>query len=262
MKKKVLIIIPVVLIVAAAVLAALTFGGNRSFSEGVIFISANGTKYFIDENNCPISMSEQNGIVKKQIEKLYDGQGVLLLHDGIEESYPAKTGAYFIIDLRKTVDKLYSDEMLNILNGVPVDDDNASADGENLTPTGYDPENDPVLTSSTNMVSSPVYGIGTNKEATISIDARFYTDSFYTSMFLHDFLGNLDYSEELLNGQPELTVTLSDGVDYYVNLTEGWVETPTASEVFKREKPGRCKLTELQITTLENTIEWLKNRSE
>gem|GEM_PF-2100485 len=260
MKKKLLIIIPAVLVVAITAAAVIVFSGNRSFTEGVIFESANGNKYFIDSSNCPIVMYPRTKSAERQIEKLSDGDGVLLLHDGIDESYPAQTGAYYIIDLKKKVDKAFTDEMPEALNGISYTPDVEISDYEEdiITPTGYDHNINPIINNSDNLVDDPVFVSCGNTVTRIKADGEEYSFMYADSCLVHDLIGNLRYEEEQCDGIPELIITLEDGVDYFVNLSEGrvWVNEP--SQMFSREKTGRCTLTDTQTKTLQKIVLWAK----
>ncbi|MBQ8765791.1 MAG: hypothetical protein IJZ16_03215 [Clostridia bacterium] len=66
-------------------------------TEGRCLITATGSYMLIDENNSPIVMSNQSE--KDLFADLSSGDEILVLHDGIQESYPAGTGAYYCIKL-------------------------------------------------------------------------------------------------------------------------------------------------------------------
>lgn len=121
MKKKLLIAIPLFLVFSVMILFAVALSGGRSLTEGVILETESGAKYFVDtKTSTPIIMKPMNDIVEKQIDGVRDGYGVLLLHDGVEETYPARTGAYILIDLKKTVDLSNYDELIGKLEGLEV----------------------------------------------------------------------------------------------------------------------------------------------
>ena len=66
-------------------------------TKGRCLITATGSYMLIDENNSPIVMSNQSE--KDLFDALSSGDKILVLHDGIQESYPAGTGAYYCIKL-------------------------------------------------------------------------------------------------------------------------------------------------------------------
>ena len=63
------------------------------FTQGKCLITAQGSYMLIDKNNSPIEMSNQSD--KKLFADLSSGDEILVLHDGIQESYPARTSAYY-----------------------------------------------------------------------------------------------------------------------------------------------------------------------
>lgn len=68
---------------------------SMGFSVGRCLVADNGSYLFIDGNS-PIVMSTRK---EKIFAGLETGDKILLLHDGIEESYPGGTGAYWCMKL-------------------------------------------------------------------------------------------------------------------------------------------------------------------
>lgn len=111
MKKKIIlavcIIFAVFLLLIAIGLVGLGIMAYRGLgvTEGRCLITANGSYMLIDESGSPIVMSNA-----KNKEDLFDGLSsgdeILVVHDGIEESYPAGTGVYYC---KKIADGEYSD---------------------------------------------------------------------------------------------------------------------------------------------------------
>lgn len=70
---------------------------SMSFSVGRCLVADNGSYMFIDGNS-PIIMSN-----RKNKEGLFSGLGtgdkILIFHDGIAETYPGRTGAYWCVKL-------------------------------------------------------------------------------------------------------------------------------------------------------------------
>lgn len=88
----------IVLILAAALLCGalvLVFTGSYDLSTGRCLLANNGSILLIDENS-PIQLS---GVNEKTKNKLTTGDRILVLHDGIQETYPAKTRAYLVLKL-------------------------------------------------------------------------------------------------------------------------------------------------------------------
>lgn len=62
-------------------------------TQGKCLITATGSYMLIDENNSPIEMNNRSE--KDIFAGLSSGDEILVLHDGIQESYPAGTGVYY-----------------------------------------------------------------------------------------------------------------------------------------------------------------------
>ena len=97
-KRKWLIPICVILgLLLVCMIAIVCMAANSlSFSVGRCLI-ANG-HYMLVLDNFPIQMSNRTGN-EDLFAKLSDGDKILVLHDGIAESYPGKTGAYAVCKL-------------------------------------------------------------------------------------------------------------------------------------------------------------------
>ncbi|MBE6587069.1 MAG: hypothetical protein E7647_01485 [Ruminococcaceae bacterium] len=95
MKKRIIIPITVVLALILALLTAAVVFINKgySLSEGY-YLQADGKSLIIIDNS-PVVMGNctKNDDL---FDGLSDGDKILLLHDGIEESYPGGTGAYYV----------------------------------------------------------------------------------------------------------------------------------------------------------------------
>ena len=72
--------------------------GSKGLSTGRYLMSSNGSHIFIDASGSPIVMGDHssNGALFAGLE---DGDRILVLHDGIAESYPARSGAYWCFRL-------------------------------------------------------------------------------------------------------------------------------------------------------------------
>lgn len=99
MKKKVIKVLCVILAVILLITAIIAIGlgiislKGYGFTQGKLLITATGSYMLIDENNSPIVMSNQTE--KDLFADLSSGDEILILHDGIQESYPAGTGVYY-----------------------------------------------------------------------------------------------------------------------------------------------------------------------
>lgn len=98
MKKKVLVLICIILMLLSALVSGLWYmsAHSLSLSAGRV-LHANASVMLILDNS-PIQMSVRKDNTKL-FDKLSDGDKVLVLHDGIAESYPGRTGMYWIFKL-------------------------------------------------------------------------------------------------------------------------------------------------------------------
>ena len=100
MKKKVCIALAIV--AAVVVLLCVTVGVISFRSLGIStgrFLRADHGAAMMVRDNSPISMSNQTN--RDLFDGLETGDKILVLHDGIAESYPGQTGAYAVIRLKK-----------------------------------------------------------------------------------------------------------------------------------------------------------------
>lgn len=111
MKKKILVVLAtifaIVLLLFAIGFVALGIASFKGYSvsEGRVLVTDNGSYMIIDKNNSPIVMSNQSKN-EKIFEGLTNGDEILIVHDGIQESYPGGTGVYFC---KKLADGEYKD---------------------------------------------------------------------------------------------------------------------------------------------------------
>lgn len=99
MKNKQMVIAIAIVFVLGLIVGVTSLSENsKAFSVGRVIEYENGTVIFSD-NNTPVLVSDRtkNGGL---FSALTDGDEVLLLHDGIAETYPAKTGGYFVLRLK------------------------------------------------------------------------------------------------------------------------------------------------------------------
>lgn len=89
------IILAVFLLITAVVVIGLGVMTSKGYgiTEGRCLVTATGSYMLIDENNSPIEMSNQSE--KDLFAELSSGDEILVIHDGIQESYPAGTGVYY-----------------------------------------------------------------------------------------------------------------------------------------------------------------------
>lgn len=99
MKKKFIVVLCIILaffllITAVAVIGMCVMTAKGyGITQGKYLVTATGSHLLIDENNSPIEMNNQSD--KDIFAGLSSGDEILVLHDGIQESYPAGTGVYY-----------------------------------------------------------------------------------------------------------------------------------------------------------------------
>lgn len=89
------VILAVFLLITAVVVIGMGVMVSKGYgiTEGRCLITGTGSYMLIDENNSPIEMNNQSD--KDLFADLSSGDEILVLHDGIQESYPAGTGVYY-----------------------------------------------------------------------------------------------------------------------------------------------------------------------
>ena len=110
MKKKILVVFATILSILLLLFAiCFVVFGIASFKgygvmEGKVLVTNTGYM-IIDNDNSPIEMSNQSKN-EKMFEGLTNGDKILIVHDGIQESFPAGTGVYYC---KKLYDGEYKD---------------------------------------------------------------------------------------------------------------------------------------------------------
>lgn len=95
MKKKILVAVSVIICILAIGVFVLA-GRGFSASTGLFLETENGDMIIL--NNSPIVMSARSGN-DDMFAEYESGDKIFVVHDGIMETYPAKTGVYFSIKL-------------------------------------------------------------------------------------------------------------------------------------------------------------------
>ena len=111
-----------------------------NFSTGRCIVTSNGS-YMILLDNSPIKMSNQSG-KDNLFDDIQTGDEILILHDGIEDSYPGGTGVYFC---KKQASGSVSDipteiiESLGPMGWIPVDGSGKTHEIYTGTVLSFDP---------------------------------------------------------------------------------------------------------------------------
>lgn len=142
MKKK--IIIPLSILAAILILAGCIIGymasHSMSFSTGRCIVTSNGS-YLILLDGSPVNMSNRSGS-EDLFADLQTGDKILILHGGIQETYPGGTGVYFC---RKQSSGSITDipidiiESLSPMGWIPVDETGRTHEIYTGTVISYEP---------------------------------------------------------------------------------------------------------------------------
>lgn len=228
MKKKLLIIIPIAVVIIA-VIGAVSYALSHGFgvSKGVYLAADNGANLFIDESGDPIRMTDctKGG---KAFDGLETGNEIILVHDGIQESYPGGTGVYFICKTGEGSPELIpqaTTDSLKELGWLKKDEEESHDHNLASVPQVNEPE-------------EPNLYCG-NTVTTFIINGTNYSIMYGNSVAVTDLLRTLDYDpQRLCKCLPEFDVeTEFSDEPYGVNLTEGYV----------RCSKGQAELTQEQI---------------
>lgn len=96
--KKVLISAMVIIVVAVTAFALFMATGSKSLVSGYSLRCSNDTYMIIEETGSPIHYSFSKAM-GTNVEKLTDGDRILIISDLINLSYPGSTRAHFVLKL-------------------------------------------------------------------------------------------------------------------------------------------------------------------
>lgn len=101
-KKKWLIPVAIIVAILVSIIACIGVLLHKGYdvSEGVYLESKDGSAIIVCERT-PIKMSNRTN--RDLFDSLEIGDKILVIHDGIAESYPARTGAYAIFKINDGV---------------------------------------------------------------------------------------------------------------------------------------------------------------
>lgn len=194
MKKKIFIPIIAVSALLLTIFTILTILSSRdiSFSKGIYYKT--DTSHFIIRGSTPIVLSNKTNN-EKIFEKLSDGDEILILHDGIRESYPCATSAYLCI---KTADGKPEDVPRDIIEALDSINNTFIDTNEDLTQVSYSvgdgrygicpidppPEEKIKLIDSTNEMQTHWESV-CDKDGTVVIDPTDkYNEDFFKDKYL------------------------------------------------------------------------------
>ena len=96
--KKVLISVMAIILVVVTAFTVFMVSGSKSLISGYSLRCSNDTYMIIEETGSPIRYSFSDAL-GRNVEKLTDGDRILIISDLINESYPGSTRAHFVLKL-------------------------------------------------------------------------------------------------------------------------------------------------------------------
>lgn len=217
-----------VLFLCAALCAlALASCGGKSAAAGRYLLAESGVSFIVTEDGSPITLSDQSrdGML---FDGLHSGDRIEITHDGVEETYPARTGAYACRLLESgTLDDIPEDTLTAL-------EDLGYGFGRHVHQPAAEPQT----------VETPVSGYCGNTVTTVTADGEAYSFWGGDSVALTDILENLAYAPEICRCPTEYAVDTESGSGYGVNLTES----------FARCEKGQAALMAEQAETVRDII--------
>lgn len=217
------------LLALLAACAAPAEGPELTETEGRLLLSLSGTALLVTEGGEHIVLSvEADG--DDPWNGFHSGDRIAVTHDGVEETYPAKTGAYDWKLLEEGTLEDVPEETLTALEEL----------GWDFCRDVHEPAAEPQT------VADPVSGYCGNTVTTVALDGEEYSFWGGDSVTLTDIVINLAYDpESVCRCLPEFTVDTEFGDGYGVNLTESYV----------RCEAGQAALTAEQAETIRGILE-------
>ena len=96
--KKALISVMAIILVVVTAFTVFMASGSKSLISGYSLRCSNDTYMIIEETGSPIRYSFSDAL-GRNVEKLTDGDRILIISDLINLSYPGSTRAYFVLKL-------------------------------------------------------------------------------------------------------------------------------------------------------------------
>ena len=236
----------ILLCIAAAVIFGVSMRSKGfEFSTGRMYFADNCT-YLIEGNDVALRVSDCSDNMKL-FNGCKSGDRVVLLHDGIDDSYPAQTGGYRIFRLSKG-DGSYkpADELLGVVKTLNEDGAITSAQQDSHSPA-----------KEAQTVENPISEYCGNTVTTINFDdGKSYTFMFNNSVAVTDILVNLKYDvNKLCKCLPKYKVDTEFG-SYGVSLGSG------DEGGYARCEKGQADLTREQTDKLREIIMWASEEAE
>lgn len=197
-------------------------------TEGRILFAANGTALLVAGDGSPIVLSVQ-AEGDDPFSGFSNGDRISVTHDGIDDSYPQKTGAYDWKLLEKGSLEDIPEETLADLEELGWDF------GRDLHEPAAEPQT----------VEDSGGGYCGNTFTEVVLDGKTYSFWGSDSVELTDLVIRLDYTDNVCRCLPEFTVNTEFGDGYGVNLSEYYV----------RYGDRQCSITEEQAETIRGILD-------
>lgn len=219
----------VLLLALLASCAAPAAGPALTRTEGRLLLSADGAAVLVTEDGSPIVLSVQvEGAAPW--EGFHSGDRVAVDHDGVDDSYPQRTGAYGWELLAAGTLEDVPEETLAALEEL----------GWDFCREAHAPAAEPQT------VADPVSGYCGNTVTEVTLDGETWSFWGGDSVTLTDIVINLDYDpEKICRCLPEFTVDTEFGDGYGVSLRESYV----------RCAEGQAPLTAEQTEAIRGIVE-------
>ncbi len=198
-------------------------------TEGRLLLSEAGTALLVTEDGTPITLSvPADG--DDPWAGFQSGDLIRVAHDGIDETYPAQTGAYDWERLEEGTLEDVPEEALASLEELGWDF------GREVHAPAAEPQT----------AEDPVSGYCGSTVTEVTLGGKTYSFRGGGSVALTDIVVNLAYDPEAVcRCLPEFTVDTEFGDGYGVNLTESCV----------RCEAGQAPLTAEQVETIREVLE-------
>ncbi len=201
---------------------------ERMETEGRLLLAENDSALLVTEEGIPMVLSVQED-GNDPWAGYHSGDRVRVTHDGVNETYPAQTGAYAWERLEEGTLNDVPEETLAALEELGWDF------GRDIHTPAAEPQT----------VENPVTGYCGNTATEVTLDGETYSFWGEDSVALTDIVINLAYTEEVCRCLPEFTVDTEFGDGYGVNLTESYV----------RCREGQAQLTAEQAEAIRGILE-------
>lgn len=201
--------------------------GGRSAMTGWYLQAENGADLIVTDDGGPITLSDQS-TGGNLFEGLHSGDRIRITYDGIDETYPGRTGAYTCKLLEEgTMDDIPEDTLLAL-------------EDMGWTFHSHVPAEEPQT------VEDPVSGYCGNTVTKVTVGGEEYSFWGSDSVTLTDILINLDYDpDQVCRCMTEFTVDTEFGSGYGVNLTESYARCDS----------GQAPLTKEQAETIRDILD-------